>query len=88
LKEWESGLSIRTAFDPFHFVDEAFDYAIAPSHGASIGHGLRIIGQPIDKSDQFCNSTDLDSGLPLLQTHLPLALSRASGQNPAQARTL
>jgi hypothetical protein len=75
LQQREACLSIRAAFDPFHFSDESFHHAIAPGQATSVGHSLRIIGQPIDKSDQFRNPTDLDSDLPLLQTHLPLALS-------------
>ena len=76
LEQRESCLSIRAAFDPLHFVDETFDCAVAPGQTTSIGHGLRIIGQPIDKSDQFGNPTGLDSGLPLLLTHLPLVLAQ------------
>jgi hypothetical protein len=85
LEQRESCLSIPAAFDPFHCIDELFHQTIAPSQTTSIGHNLRIIGQPIDKSDQFGNPTGLDSGLPLLQAHLPLVLARASDQNPAQA---
>jgi hypothetical protein len=44
LEQREAGLSIRAAFDPFHFIDESFHHAIAPGLGASVSHGLRIIG--------------------------------------------
>ena len=85
LKQREACLSIRIAFDPLHFIEESFDNAAAPGQTTSVGHGLRIIVQPIDKSDQFGNPTGLDGGFPLLQAHLPFVLSRASDQNPAQA---
>jgi hypothetical protein len=29
LEQWEACLSIRTAFDPLHFIDESFNHAIA-----------------------------------------------------------
>jgi len=57
LEQREACLSIRTAFDPLHLVNEPFDHAVAPRLGAPIGHGLRIVGQPIDKADQFRNAT-------------------------------
>src|SRR5207249_2457673 len=88
LKEGEACLPIGAAFDPFHFVDEPLNHTVAPGQAPSVGHSLPIIDQPIDKSDQLGNPTGLDSRLPLLQTHLPLAFSRASDRSPAQARTL
>jgi hypothetical protein len=85
LEQWEACLSVRTAFDPLHFIDKPLNHAVAPGQTTSVGHRLRIIGQPVDKSDQFRNPSGLDSGFPLLQAHLPLTLSRASDQNPAPA---
>jgi hypothetical protein len=39
-----------------------------------------ILGQPIDKSDQFGNPTGLDRGLPLLQTPLSLTLAQQAAK--------
>jgi hypothetical protein len=66
LEQWEACLSVGTAFDPLHFIDESFNHAIAPGQTTPVGHSLRIIGQPVDKSDQFRNPSGLDSGFPLL----------------------
>src|SRR5258706_4017214 len=85
LQQRKSRLSVGTAFDPLHFIHETLNHAIAPGHAASIGNSLRIVGQPINKSDQLGNPTSPDSGFPLLQAHLPLELSRASDPNTAQA---
>ena len=76
LEQRKSCLSIGAAFDPFHFVDEPLNHTVAPGQATSVGHSLPIIDQPIDKSDQIGNPTDLDSRLPLLQTQLPLAFSQ------------
>jgi hypothetical protein len=53
LEQREARLSIRTAFDPLQFVVESLHHPIAPRLGASVGDRLRIIGQAIDKADQF-----------------------------------
>jgi hypothetical protein len=75
LQQRKSRLSIGTPFDPFDFIDEPLDHAVAPRQAASIGNSFRIIGQPIDKSDQFRNPADPDSGFPVLQAHLSLTFS-------------
>jgi len=41
----KSCLSVRTAFDPLHFLHETLNHAIAPSHAAPIGNSLRIVSQ-------------------------------------------
>ncbi len=85
LQQRKARLSVGTAFDPLHFIHETLNHAIAPGHAASIDNSLRIVSQPINKSDQLGNPTGPDSGFPLLQGPLPLVLARASDQNPAQA---
>jgi hypothetical protein len=75
LEQREASLPIRAAFNPLHFIDEPLDHPVAPSQAASVSNSLRIIVQPIDKSDQFRDPTDPDSGFPLLQSHQPLAFS-------------
>src|SRR6266536_665558 len=76
LKQRKSRLSIGTPFDPFYFIDEPLNHPVAPGQTTSVGNSLRIIVQPISKSDQFRNSTGPDCGFPLLQTHLPFALAQ------------
>ena len=66
LQQRKSCLSVGTAFDPLHFIHEPLYHAIAPDHAASIGNRLRIVSQPINKSDQLGNPTGPDSGFPLL----------------------
>ena len=85
LQQRKARLSVGTAFDPLHFIHETLNHSIAPGHAASIGNSLRIVSQPINKSDQLGNPTGPDSGFPLLQGPLPLVLARAVDQNPAQA---
>ncbi len=80
LQQREACLPIRTAFDPFHFIDEALHHAVAPGLGAAIDHRLGIVGQSVHKTDQLGNPTGLDSGFPLLQTPLPLALSQQAAK--------
>src|SRR5436305_7691201 len=84
LEQREACLSIRTAFDPLHFGDEPLHHAVAPGQTTSVSHSLRILGQPINKSDQFGNPTGLDSGLPLLQTPLPLVLAQQTAKVPRE----
>ncbi len=64
LEQRESSLSIRTAFDPFHFIDESLHHAVAPGLGAAIGHGLRIVGKSVDKTDQFRDATGQNGCFP------------------------
>src|SRR6266516_799444 len=45
LEQRESCLSIRAAFDPFHFSDETYQHAITHRLGATIGDSFCIIGQ-------------------------------------------
>jgi hypothetical protein len=85
LQQRKSCLAVGTAFDPLHFIHEPLHHAIAPGHAASIGNSLRILSQPINKSDELGNPTGADSGFPLLQAHQPLVFSRVVDQNPAQA---
>lgn len=61
MQQRKSCLSVRTPFDPFHFVDEAFDHAIVAGLTASIGDSLCIVGKPIYKADQFRDATGLNS---------------------------
>src|SRR3989440_9154967 len=76
LQQRKARLSIGTAFDPLHFIHETLNHAIAPRHAASVDNSLRIVSQPINKSDQLGNPTGQHSGFPLLQAHLPLVLSQ------------
>ena len=56
LQQWKTCLPVRTAFHPLHFIHETLNHSIAPGHAASIGNRLRIVSQPIDKSDQLGTS--------------------------------
>src|SRR5581483_1589368 len=80
LQERKSSLSVGTAFDPLHLIDEPLDHPIAPRHAASVGNCLRIISEPINKRDQFRNSTGPDSSFPLLQPLQPLAFSEQTAK--------
>jgi hypothetical protein len=84
LQQRKSGLSIGTPFDPFYFIDKTFDHSVAPCQAATVGNRFRIVGESINKSDQFRDPTGLDSSFPLLQTQPSLAFSRDASQSPAQ----
>ncbi len=76
LEQRKSRLPVGTAFDPLHFIHEPLNHSIAPGHAASVGNSLRIVSQPINKSDELGNPTGPDSDFPLLQAHLPLVFSQ------------
>ena len=76
LQQRESCLSVGTTFDPLHFIHKPLHHAIAPGQAASIGNSLRIVSQPINKSDELGNPTGPDSDFPLLQGSLPLVFSQ------------
>ena len=66
LQQRKARLSIGTAFDPLHLIDEPLHHPVAPTQAASVGNSLRVISEPIDKRDQFRNPTGPHSGFPLL----------------------
>ncbi len=61
LEQREACLSIRAPFDPFHFIDEPLDHAVAPGQTPSVGHGLRITCIP---ERQFPRPTGRRCGTP------------------------
>jgi hypothetical protein len=44
LQQWESRLSIGTAFNPLHFIDKTLNHPVAPRQAASVGNSLCVIG--------------------------------------------
>jgi hypothetical protein len=76
LKQRKACLSIRTAFDPLHFVHKPLDHAVAPRLATSIGDSFCIIGQPVDKLNQFHDPTRQNDCFPLLQAKLSLVLAQ------------
>src|SRR5258708_30346538 len=85
LEQREACLSIRTAFDPFHFIDESLHHAVAPGHAASIDNSLRIVSQPIDKSDQLGNPDFPGQRLSIAPSPPAHRAFVVDDQNPAQA---
>lgn len=61
-KHGKPSSTIHRSFEQFEFVDLAFHLTIVPGHGASMSNCLRIIGQPVYKTDKLCNATRLDVG--------------------------
>jgi hypothetical protein len=76
LEQWKARLPIGTPFDPFHFIDEPLDHPSIPGLTAPVGHGLRIVGESVNKLDQFRDPAFPDSGFPLLQARLSRALAQ------------
>ena len=66
LQQRKSRLSVGTAFDPFHFIHESLDQAIAPRLGTSIHDGFCIVSQSPHKISQFSNARSQYSTFPLL----------------------
>jgi hypothetical protein len=87
LEQRKSCLPVGTALDPFDFVDEALNHPVVPRLAASKGDRLCIIGQSIDKIDEFRDATGLDGGFPVIQSlwafplpkKLPKRLSQGEG---------
>jgi hypothetical protein len=43
-------------------------HAVAPGLGAAIGHGPRIVGKSVDKTDQFRDATGQNGSFPVVQS--------------------
>jgi hypothetical protein len=71
LQQRKACLSIGATFDPLHFIDESFDHAVAPRLATPIGDSLCIVGQPVDKINQFCDPTRQNGCFPVVQARLP-----------------
>jgi len=56
LEQRKARLSVGTAFDPFHFIHESLDHAIAPRLGTSIYYSFCIVSQSPHKIYQFGNA--------------------------------
>src|SRR6266699_3040912 len=75
LEQRKARLSVGTAFDPFHFIHEALDHAIAPRLGTSIHDGFCFVSQSLHKVDQWSLARSSYRGFPVLQSRFPFPVA-------------